>query len=150
MVASFFPFFYAKVDIPLLRRLSAGGLSVWELQPSRLHCSVEFPQPIRQFAIEMRTLHNISDSTILRVGLNPRYYYYNMQSRRLYTGVLTQLRGYDGCWSLSTPCQQCTEHVLMSSLEELPSPRTCSTPNCANNTIFRSELLSQRRILCFD
>lgn len=145
-----FPFFYAKIDVPLLRSFCAGGLSFWELQPFRLR-HVGFPQPERQFTMEMRVVHATPFPTILRTGLNPRYLRFNTNTLKLTTGVLSKLEGQNGCWCMSTPCAQCLERVMTSSTcGEECGDIDCSTTNCSNNRRFRYELTQQGRIILLE
>lgn len=124
--------FYAKVDMEALTKISSNGRV--NRKPVHETCSsVE----TKQFHVDLPISepHKITDTVLFAMNLNPKHIV--CYGAVLSVGILCELEGQDGLWCLMTECSQC----FRDQETEADKWKTihCSTPNCANNMMFRQQ-----------
>lgn len=132
--------FYAKVDMEALTKISSNGhvnmRPIFTPLPNE-NCS-SLPTPLQQFRVDLPISepHKIMDTVLFAMNLNPKYIVF--YGAVLGVGTLCELEGQDGLWCLMTDCSQCFREQEIEA-DKWKTIR-CSTPNCANNIMFRQKL----------
>lgn len=130
-------FFYAKVNVEALQKISSNGqVNMKPIEPP-YDTYFSLPTPRRKFHVDLPISdpHKITDNVLYEMNLNPKHII--CYGSVLSVGTLCQLEGQDGLWCLMTECSECFRQE-----EEKEHYKTirCSTPNCANNMLFRQRL----------
>jgi hypothetical protein len=133
------PFFYAKVDMDALTKISSGGKLQWKLMDPPYESNMSLPIPKQQFHVfvPISDPHLLTDTCLYKMNLNPKYIV--CYDTILSIGTLCELEGKDGYWCLVTHCSECDRNNKNKNLKKI----SCSTPNCANNVMFRQKLKQQ-------
>lgn len=131
--------FYAKVDMDALTKISSSGRV--NMRPvstllSNENVSSSLPIPIQEFHVSLPISepHKIMDTMLFEMNLNPKHIIF--YGAVLGVGTFYELDGQDGLWCVITECSQC----FREQEEDTWKPIRCSTPNCANNILFRQKL----------
>lgn len=122
-------FFYAKVDMEALQKISSNGRVNKRLVGStgrEFHVDLPIVDPCK-----------ITDNVLYEMNLNPKHII--CYGSVLSVGTLCELEGQDGLWCRITECSEC---FRQENDEEKDHYKTihCSTPNCVNNIMFRQKL----------
>ena len=129
-------FFYAKVDVEALQTISSNGqVNKRPIDPPYATCS-SLPTPRKQFHVDLAISdpYKITDNVLYEMNLNPKNIV--CYGTVLSVGTLCELEGQDGLWCLMTECSEC----FRQRDEDHTKTIRCSTPNCANNLLFRQQL----------
>lgn len=142
------PFFYAKVDVDALKQISSNGeIKLKPVDPPyETYFSLPLPKQVFSATIPVSNPHLITDTVLYKTNLNPKSIFF--QGALLSIGTLYELEGEDGLWCLITHCSECFREFLGFTRVNNADPYQqekmkiirCSTPNCANNLMFRQKV----------
>lgn len=146
------PFFYAKVNLEELKKISSNGeIKCRPIDPP-YETEFSLPIPKQKFYVDIpiSTPHLITDNVIYDLNLNPKYIF--CYGSILSIGTLCEFEENDGLWCLITHCSECYREffgysrINNNNQEKLKIIR-CSTPNCANNLLFRQRLKDTKQYI---
>ena len=127
-------FFYAKVDMEALQKISSNGqVNKRPIEPPPYE-TCGFPRQQYHVDLPISDPCKITDNVLYEMNLNPKHII--CYGSVLSIGTLCELEGQDGLWCLMTECSEC----FRQRDEENTKTIRCSTPNCSNNLLFLQRL----------